>query len=191
MRLAPGSSPDTTVTVQIQTDVITRQAINGNDFTEIYAGEFVAGGGDELLFVNLRTGRNRVAEFTQSIPGGELLAGAISNNVIDSTAINGDTYTHVSIGDLNRDGVDELFAWNSRTGSNRLCLINDNDPTLDQVFDELVDSSFINGNDFDQLLGLTMDDGDEIGDALFFCNSITGRNRMAYNGFDDMRPFGQ
>ena len=132
-----------------------------------------------------------MAEFTQSIPGGELLAGAISNNVIDSTAINGDTYTHVSIGDLNRDGVDELFAWNSRTGSNRLCLINDNDPTLDQVFDELVDSSFINGNDFDQLLGLTMDDGDEIGDALFFCNSITGRNRMAYNGFDDMRPFGQ
>ncbi|WP_166820408.1 peroxidase family protein [Thalassoroseus pseudoceratinae] len=190
IRLDAGSTSESTVTREIQTNVISPQAINGNDFQEIFVGQFAAGGSDDILFVNLQTGRNRVAELTPSTPGGSVISGAISTNVIDSTAINGNAYTHVSIGDLNQDGVDELFAWNSRSGANRLCLINNNDPTLDQVFDEVVDSGFINGNDFDQLLSLRMSDDDEIGDALFFCNSITGRNRMVYNGFDGMRPFG-
>ncbi len=190
VHLAPGATETSTVSTIIQSNVIAPTAINGNDFQEIYAGQFVANGGDELLFVNLNTGRNRVVEFTASTPGQDVISGAITTNLIDSTAINGNAYTHVSIGDLNRDGVDELFAWNSQTGANRLCLIDRDDPTIDRVFDEMVDSSFINGNDFDQLLSLTMSDDDEIGDVLFFCNSLTGRNRMAYNGFDGMQPFG-
>ena len=163
-----------------QTDVIPANEINGNDFQRIDVGQFVAGGPDELFFLNLSSGRNRTASFSVDMPGTRSSFAGSQTNQIGGTQLNGNAYSRVAIGDYNNDDLDDVFAWDPRTGANRVGLTNVNPDQLSEVFSNLVDPSQINGNDFSVLISRNAGEGQTVGDdELFFWNPITGRNRQA------------
>ena len=163
-----------------QTEVIPANQINGNDFQRIDVGQFVAGGPDELFFLNLSSGRNRTVSFSVDVPGSNSSFAGSQTNQIEGTQLNGNAFSRVAVGDYNNDGLDDVFAWDPLTGSNRVGLTNVDPSQLSEVFSSLVDPSQINGNDFSVLISRSAGEGQSIGDdELFFWNPVTGRNRQA------------
>ena len=85
------------------------------------------------------------------------------------------------MGDFNNDRLDDVFAWDPRSGQNRTALTNATPDELSQVFADFVDPAAINGNDFSVLTSQSAGLGDAFGDdELFFWNPINGRNRQGF-----------
>ena len=157
------------------TNAIDPTALNGNDFTQLVAGDFGgAAGFTDLFFYNPLTGKNRMVTFQ----GPGVLK--VDTNIVDQTAINGNDFTNVTSGNFlvsaANDG-DDLFFWNRTTGKNRIVAFNSTSPSPTQaaVQTNFVDPAAINGNDFDTVVtgnfnGTGLDD-------LFFWNRTTGKNR--------------
>ncbi len=174
----PSTSSDTQSS--FQTNVIPANQINGNDFQRVDVGQFVAGGPEELFFLNLSSGRNRSVSFTVDTPGSISSFDGSQTNRIGGTQLNGNAFSQVAVGDFNNDDLDDVFAWDPRTGANRVGLTDVNPNQLSQVFSNLVDPSQINGNDFSVLISRSAGEGQTVGDdELFFWNPVTGRNRQA------------
>ncbi len=157
------------------TNAIDPTLLNGNDFTQLVAGDFGgAAGFTDLFFYNPLTGKNRMATVQAT---GVL---QVETNIVDPTAINGNDFTNVSSGSFRvsatNDG-DDLFFWHRATGKNRIVAFNSTTPTPTQaaVQTNFVDPAAINGNDFDTVVTGNFDD-DGL-DDLFFWNATTGKNR--------------
>ncbi|WP_166824326.1 Calx-beta domain-containing protein [Thalassoroseus pseudoceratinae] len=157
------------------TNAIDPTALNGNDFTQLVAGDFGGTGGfTDLFFYNPLTGKNRMATFQAA---GVL---QVETNIVDPTAINGNDFTDVSSGSFRvsaaNDG-DDLFFWNRTTGKNRIVAFNSTSPipTQASVQTNFVNPAAINGNDFDTVVTGNFD-GEGL-DDLYFWNGTTGKNR--------------
>ena len=100
---------------------------------------------------------------------------------ISTSLINGD-FTNIVSGNFddnspNLDLLDDLFLWNPTTGANRLVL--GDGSTRDNV----IDPTFVNGNDFFEVIAANLDDSGL--DDLLFWNPTTGQNRLAHLKNDD------
>ncbi|WP_166830836.1 Calx-beta domain-containing protein [Thalassoroseus pseudoceratinae] len=165
--------------VNLQTNVITPTIINGS-FQSVHVGNFVAGGLDELLFLNLQSGANRLVSLETITPGVTTGLESFQSNMLPPSAFNGSAYDRVSIGDLNGDGLDDVFAWGMRSGANRVALTNLTPGNAPNIVSNVMPPSLING-EFEHIVKLTEDvfsspDSDE----FFFWNPRTGRNRVGY-----------
>ncbi len=170
-----------TRTSSIQSLVVPVSLINGNDFDELYAGQFEVGQSEELFFVHTRTGNNRTISFSVVVNSFTTEIDSVRTNRIDPLLINGGSLRTAVIGDFDYDGLDDLFAWDAVTGRNRLISSSSADPDhLDRVIDDVIESSRING-DFSMLLTRRFREGDySFSDSLFFWNPNSGRNRLGY-----------
>ena len=168
-----------TVLNNFQTDVVDMTEINGNDFQEVYVGQFVDGGSDELFFLNLTTGANRRIEFSTITPGIESgVASITTGNPASQSIFNDSDDRMVQVVDLNGDGLDDVFLWDPTTGNDRTALTDFGPQALPQLVDNVVDPTIINGNDFEQLARL-VDSAFTAGEAedLYFWDATTGNNR--------------
>ncbi len=162
----------------VQDEAIPRTVING-DYTTLRVGQFAEGGLDELFFVNLMTGQNRLVSLVTDSPGETTGFAAFDTNFISTDVFNNEDFGQLEVADLNGDGLSDIFAWNPLTGANRAAVT---DPDLDispEVIEDLFGSQGING-DYRRVVRLT----DEVFsssavDQLFFWNPETGQNRLA------------
>ncbi|WP_166832093.1 beta strand repeat-containing protein [Thalassoroseus pseudoceratinae] len=162
-----------------QTNVIAPSWVNG-DFEIVLSGQFLDSSLDELLFVNLQTGQNRLVSLTAVTPGTTTNFDSADIDFLPVTLFNGNDYDRIEIGDLNGDGLDDVFAWNTNSGDNRTALTN-LDPNGEAVpVDNVVNRLSING-DFEQIARLTEEVfSDELADEFFFWNPQTGQNRTGF-----------
>ncbi len=167
---------ESTVVAGIQTNVVPQAAVNGELFESVYVGNFIAGGPDELMFLNSNTGANRLVQLATETPGASTSFVSVRVNVISPSAINGNMFSKTAIGDFNSDGLDELFFWDPKTGGNRLAIVDNTFAELDfAVLDNPVSPTAINGNEYTNLVSRA--DGAN-GDELFFWNALDGNNRV-------------
>ena len=154
--------------------LIEPNAINGS-FTEVISGNFDGNGrgADDLLFWNPETGANRIL----------FGDGRVVTDLIDPTAVNGNDFSSVTLGNFDGTAGDDLFFWSSTTGRNRIVRFTvDAETNLSSSFEtNVVAPAAINGDDFVEVVsgnlnGLGTDD-------LFFWNPETGRNRLANLSF--------
>ncbi len=165
----PGSTSEIS---SVQDSVIDPTQINGNDFQSISVGNF-DGNLDGLLFFNLESGQNRQAVFANM--GGMTTLDSVRNG--DATLLNGSVYNTIEIADLNGDGLDDVFAWNSSSGLNRSVLSNAAPNSPSTFVDNVFASATINGN-FERVVRLTEDVFSAgVADDLFFWDPISGANR--------------
>ena len=162
----------------VQTDVIDRTIING-EFQAVRVGQFIAGGMDELLFIDLETGRNRIVSLSGTRPGISSSLATFQTDVIPQSVFNGREFDQIEVADLNGDGLDDVFAWNTVTGVNRVSLTDPTPGTTPKIVKNLFGSRGIN-NDYRRVVRLT----DELFsspdfDELFFWNPETGQNRVS------------
>ena len=162
----------------IFTNVIAPGAINGNDFTQIVTGNFSSQETSDFFFWNPSTGRNRFVTFndTNAAPA----VNTVQTNAISPSAINGNDFLTVVVGQFNDDNVDDLFFWNPDSGRNRTITMQVTLGTINQLglFTNTISASALNGNDFNRLTVGEFDGSDDAED-LFFWNTDTGRNRLA------------
>ncbi|WP_166828858.1 Calx-beta domain-containing protein [Thalassoroseus pseudoceratinae] len=176
IHLAGDVPGETTVAVGIRTNLVSPTAINGNDFESVHVGHFIEGGPDELLFINLETGKNRVVDFATDVAGVSTTFASVRTNVIERSAFNGNMFPKMAIGDFNSDGLDEVFFWDPSSGKNRLAVVDGAFEDLDfTIIDNPISNTAINGNQFTDVVERVSGNG---GDELFFWNPLTGDNRV-------------
>ncbi len=107
------------VATTFETNVVPAAAINDNDFPEAVVGNFDGAGPDDLFFWNPTSGHNRLVHFETVAAGSDTDLNNFQTNVIDTTAINGNDFQDVFVGEFVDGGVDELFFLNKATGANR------------------------------------------------------------------------
>ena len=99
--------------------------------------------------------------------------------MIPQSVFNGREFDQIEVADLNGDGLDDVFAWNTVTGVNRVSLTDPTPGTTPKIVRNLFGSQGIN-NDYSRVVRLT----DELFsspdfDELFFWNPETGQNRVS------------
>ncbi|WP_166828256.1 right-handed parallel beta-helix repeat-containing protein [Thalassoroseus pseudoceratinae] len=187
--LKPTNYAGERIRLSAQRDVIPSSSING-EFDQVVAGDFRSGGLSELLFVDFASGRNRLVEL-DSLPSTTrftdqrfLTFNRLTNNTIEPAAINGNDFSMLVVGDYDLDGIDDVFAFQSGSGRNRL-LLNSTEPAADVVSfsidAEPIESPAING-EFSQIEAVFVEAEDGLFSyGLFFWDPITGRNRRAFS----------
>ena len=175
-----------TITGVIEDNVVPQTAINGNDFSEVVAGDLDDGGADDLFFWNPTTGRNRLVHLTPVTPAADTEVGEVQTNVINVTAINGNDFEDVKLGDFDNNGVMDLFFVNLNSGRNRLVtfsvVTSGVESAQDMVFTNVIAQNALNGNDFSQIVIADVD-GDTLID-VFARDFTSGRNRLFVNDGD-------
>ena len=162
----------------VQDETISRTVING-DYTSLRVGQFAEGGLDELYFVNLSTGQNRLVSLALETPGETTEFAAFETNLISPDLFNNQDFNQLEVADLNGDGLSDLFAWNTLTGANRAAVTDPDQGESPEIVEDLFGPQGING-DYSRVVRLT----DEVFsssaiDQLFFWNPETGQNRLA------------
>ncbi len=175
--LQVGTSSTNTV-ANIQTNVVEPTVINGV-YDSVHVGQFIADGTDELLFLNLQSGQNRLVSFIAETAGQSTQFDEFQSSFLPPTAFNGSAYQQIEIGDFNGDEIDDVFAWDPTSGANRTALTNLSAGSPPTIVDGVVNAGAING-EYERVVRLTEElfsspDTDE----LFFWNPRTGRNRIA------------
>lgn len=173
--VTPRANTDVT---NIQTNIISPLLLNGNAYQTVQIGQFIAGGLPELLFMNLATGQNRIVTLNAAQPGQTTTFNSVITNLLPPSAFNGSDFEQIAIGDFNGDGIDDVFAWGSRTGRNRFAIMNGtNSPT---IVSNVIDSGAING-EYQRVIRLTEDVfSSDLTDEFFFWDPRSGRNRLGY-----------
>ncbi|WP_166829829.1 beta strand repeat-containing protein [Thalassoroseus pseudoceratinae] len=175
-----------TITGVVEDSVVPDAAINGNDFTELVAGDLDEGDADDLFFWNPVTGRNRLVHLTAVTPAADTEVSNIQTNVVDVTAINGNDFEDVVLGDFDNTGSNELFFTNLTTGRNRLVSFDATTPGVtsaqDTVLTNVIDVTALNGNDFSEIVIADVN-GDDIVD-VFARDFASGKNRLFTNDGD-------
>ncbi len=168
-----------TIVETIQTNAVPVSEINGNDFQFIRGGQFDFGDPEDLFFVNLATGKNRILIFDADVVGSGVSFVDSKTNRIEPTAINGNDFTEIAIGDFDDNRLDDLFLWNPATGKNRTALATlfDADPFVISTND--IEPLAVNGNDFDQVIPFFSDATGPDTTGLYFLGSANQRSRMA------------
>ncbi len=162
-----------------QTDVIPTTMING-DYSIVKAGQFEVGGLDELLFIDMGSGQNRTVLLSTPDAGTTTAFDDVATNYFSTTLFNGNDFDRVEVADLNGDGLDDVFAWNSQTGANRIASTSLDLETPPAHVDDAIAFQAING-DYNVVARLTEDVfSDPNADELFFWNPTTGRNRTTF-----------
>lgn len=124
---------------------------------------------NDLFFWDPVSGANRIV-FSNEI---------VQSNPFPATALNGNDFTEVIVGDFDGAGGDDFFFWNPRTGRNRLIHSNGtNGNIIGGIETNVIPPSAINGNDFTTLVIGSFDAGGT--DDLFFWHSQSGRNRLIH-----------
>ena len=175
--------------------VIPIAAING-EFDQVVAGDFRPGGLSELLFVDFASGRNRLVELksvlstsTSALTDVEFVGfDRLTNDAIDPTALNGNDFSTLVVGDYNLDGVDDVFAFQPGSGRNRLFL-NTTDSAAGNVsfstVTQPIQPTVING-EFSQIEAVFVEAEDGLFSfGLAFWDPITGRNRRTFTDLID------
>ena len=174
--VTPGSDTDF---LNQQTNVIPTEMING-DYSIVKAGQFRSGGPDELLFIDLESGKNRIVSRSAQTIGTSPAFDDVLANYFPTTLFNGNDFDRFELADLNGDGLDDVFAWNSGTGANRTAATSLELDTPPVPVDNVIAFQAING-DYDVVARLTEDVfSDPNSDELFFWNPSTGNNRIGY-----------
>ncbi|WP_166825837.1 choice-of-anchor M domain-containing protein [Thalassoroseus pseudoceratinae] len=162
-----------------QTNVIPTMMING-DYSIVKAGQFEDGGLDELLFIDLGSGKNRIVSLSTPDAGTTTAFEDVLTDYFPPTLFNGNAFDRVEVVDLNGDGLDDVFAWNSRTGANRVASTSLDLGTPPVPVDDVIAFQAING-EHEVVARLTEDVfSDPDADELFFWNPTTGRNRTGF-----------
>ena len=163
-----------------QTNLIDATLVNGNSYQTVQVGQFTDAELDQLLFLNLTTGGNRLVSFAIDEPGGLSNFGAFRTNFIAGSTFNGNDFEQVVVADLNGDGLDDLFAWNTRTGRNRIALADLNPINSPSVVSNFITPGAVNG-DFDRVVRLRNElFGSDFADELFFWDDAAGLNRVGF-----------
>ncbi len=165
----------------IQTNVVPATALNGNSYQTVHVGEFIAGGSQlpELMFISLATGANRIVELSSG-PGLQTNFANLRTNVLPPSAFNGSDFSQFAIGDVNLDGLDDVFAWDPSRGRNRIALTNPLPGGVPIIRTNTVNPGAING-EYDHVVRLTDQVfSNSLADNFFFWDEITGRNRRAF-----------
>ena len=172
----PGSNTDFN---NQQTNAISTAAING-DYSTVGVGQFEAGGLDELLFINLASGANRIVTLSTPAAGTTTAFDGAVTNYFPTTLFNGNDYDRVEVVDLNGDGLDDVFAWNTDTGANRTASTSLDLGTPPVPVDDVIGFRAIN-SEYEIVARLTEEVfSDPDSNELFFWNPTTGRNRIGY-----------
>ena len=171
----------------IRTNIVDPTSINGNDFTQVVAGQFSPDAATDLFFWNPRSGRNRLIQFETSTVAGNFATGRIQTNIVQTGAINGNDFQRIVAGSFGSDIVDDLYFWNPRSGRNRYITVGFNS-TTDIAFQSdlqtnVLPAASINGNDFTEIIVADFDQNTQ--EDFFFWNPASGRNRTAYLSDDD------
>ena len=181
--------PGTVTTVDvIQTNRVPVSEINGNDFQLMRGGDFDFGDPQDLFFVNLTTGKNRIITFDPAHVGSGVTFLDSKTNRIAAAALNGNAYTQIAVGDFDDNRLDDIFLWNPVTGENRTALATlfDGDPFVISTND--VEPTAINGDDFDQVVPYFSDVTGPNTTGLFFYGAATQRSRMAMPTVPPLNP---
>ncbi|WP_166829988.1 Calx-beta domain-containing protein [Thalassoroseus pseudoceratinae] len=162
--------------IGIQTNVVDTTLINA-DFESLHVGQFEEGGLDEIVFLNLETGKNRRISFAIDTPGQSTVMDGFVDSLNAQSGFNGSMFQSVVVADLNGDGLDDIFLWNSVTGENRTALTDIRKSASPVFVDNVFRPQSIN-NEFSRVIRLVDDVFTEAGaDDLFFWNPTTGSNR--------------
>uniref|UniRef100_UPI00141FBEAA hypothetical protein n=1 Tax=Thalassoroseus pseudoceratinae TaxID=2713176 RepID=UPI00141FBEAA len=133
-----------------------------------------------LLFIDMGSGQNRIVSLSTEDAGISTAFEDVVTNYFPTTLFNGNEFDRVEVADLNGDGLDDVFAWNSNTGANRLASTSLNLETPPVAIDDAIGFQGING-DYELVARLTEDVfSDPNSDELFFWNPTTGRNRTGF-----------
>ncbi|WP_166826231.1 hypothetical protein [Thalassoroseus pseudoceratinae] len=155
-------------------DVVPETIINDDAFDEMVSGDFSGDGTRELFFWNRQTGANRFVDPE---------TGNFFTNTIDPRQINGGVFESVTVGNFltTTPEESEMFFWDPVSGSNRTVVAPDLSVTSRDgavVFDNLVATNLINGNDFSTIVaGDFRTDAADL-DELFFWDPSSGQNRF-------------
>ncbi len=130
-------------------------------------------------FWNPLTGRNRIAHLSAAMTGTLVAVDKVQDNSIARTAINGNVYQQIAVGDVDADDFDDLFFWDPRQGRNRL-FTTDATGGLLTLLDNPVSPPAINGDGSGLLTTLSPDPlRSPLADDLFFWPPNIGQNRRA------------
>ncbi len=181
VRLEASAGEPMTSVLGIENEIVPATAING-DFTEIRTGNFVDGGLDELIFLNLETGRNRQIELALDDTTMDVGFSGLQTNLIAPAAINGNASGDVAVADFDDNGIDDFYVWNPTTGANRLVLRQDEPGMATTIVDHPTDPLLINSNKFSVLLpGTFLEASSPTGSVVFFWDPQSGANATAFN----------
>ena len=160
-------------TYKVVDNRVPQGAING--FDEVHVGDFDHDRRDDLWFRNVESGDNRI--FFAHSEGNDLDNFDAVTNLVPRGWING--FDEIKVGDFNRDGYDDLFFREIRTGDNRIVLFGDC-RQLKEVTNRIPRGA-ING--FDEFVIGDFDNDRR--DDLLFRNVGSGVNRIFYPHSED------
>ncbi|WP_166831094.1 Calx-beta domain-containing protein [Thalassoroseus pseudoceratinae] len=176
------------VGTSFETNVVASTVINGNDFPAAVVGNFDGAGPDDIFFWNPTSGRNRIVHFETVAAGSNTDLNNFQTNVVDTTAINGNDFQEVHVGQLIDGGLDELLFLNLNTGANRRVEFSAVMPGVESEVESLETGSMgsqIGFNGFEDRLVQIVDlNGDGL-DDVFLWNPTTGANRTALTDIRD------
>ncbi|MCA9138519.1 MAG: VCBS repeat-containing protein [Planctomycetales bacterium] len=180
-RIATNFDPDQHSPFDVIAQPVHPAAINHRAYTNVVAGDFVDGSDqkDELFLINHVTGENRVLmRWSGGQHSTENWFDPVPRSAVNAGEGGFPMFDHVTAGDFDGNGIDDLLFWHPDSGANRLAV---NLGIADQallVNSDPVPRAAINGRMFDQVAV-----GDFHGnghDDLLFWNPLTGANRIVF-----------
>ncbi len=176
------------VATNFETNVVPSGVINGNDFPMAVVGNFDGAGPDDIFFWNPTSGRNRLVHFETVTAGSDTDLNNFQSNVVDITAINGNDFQEIYVGEFIDGGVDELLFLNLDTGANRRIEFSALTPGVTSGIGSIESGSIGSQAGFNDSANRVVQIVDLNGDGLddvFLWDPTTGANRSALTDIRD------